>query len=196
MIYSLQVLALVLLVLSCASDAFHMPSARFARSFNLQMKAFPNMPESVKPGVVTGKALVDLLDYAKAKKFAIPGVNIVGTLYHQGFSYLDFSNYFLTFFFCVGTNSINACMEAASKYKGPIMVTFSKGSGQFIAGKGADNTNEKASIAGAIAGAKHVREVAKLYGVPVILHTDHCQKSWLPCKSALITLLFNLNSFF
>jgi len=25
-----------------------------------------------------------------------------------------------------------------------------------------------------------VREVAKLYGVPVILHTDHCMRSWLP----------------
>lgn len=162
MIYSLQVLALVLLVLSCASDAFHMPTARFARGFNLHMKAFPNMPESVKPGVVTGKALIDLLDYAKEKEFAIPGVNIVGT------------------------NSINACMEAASKYKGPIMVTFSKGGGQFIAGKGADNSDEKASIAGAIAGAKHVREVAKLYGIPVILHTDHCQKAWLPWIDGLM----------
>lgn len=67
-------------------------------------------------------------------------------------------------------------MEAAKKAGGPVMVTFSKGGAQFIAGKGADNSNDKASIAGAIAGALHVREVAKLYGVPVILHTDHCQK--------------------
>jgi len=116
----------------------------------------------VKPGVVTGKALVDLLDHAKKEKFAIPGVNIVGT------------------------NSINACMEAAAKYGGPIMVTFSKGGGQFIAGKYCDNTDDKASIAGCIAGAKHVREVAELYGVPVILHTDHCQKSWLKWFDALI----------
>merc|ERR1711966_145866 len=29
--------------------------------------------------------------------------------------------------------SVNACMEAAAKYGGPIMVTFSKGGGQFIA---------------------------------------------------------------
>lgn len=162
MIYGLQVLAVVLLLLAGASEAFQLPSSRFARSFNLQMKAFPNMPESVKPGVVTGKALVDLLDYAKQKGFAIPGVNIVGT------------------------NSINACMEAAKKYQGPIMVTFSKGGGQFIAGKGADNTDEKASIAGAVAGAKHVREVAKLYGIPVILHTDHCQKAWLPWIDGLM----------
>merc|ERR1712070_810629 len=105
---------------------------------------------------VTGKALVDLLDYAKEKGFAIPGVNIVGT------------------------NSINACMEAAAKAGGPIMVTFSKGGGQFIAGKSADNDDDKASIAGAVAGALHVRAVAKLYGVPVLLHTDHCMRSWLP----------------
>merc|ERR1712228_432172 len=67
-----------------------------------------------------------------------------------------------------------------------IMVTFSKGGGQFIAGKSADNTDDAASIAGCVAGAKHVREVAKLYGVPVILHTDHCQKAWLPWFDGLL----------
>jgi fructose-bisphosphate aldolase class II len=125
------------------------------------LKAFAKLPASVKPGVVTGKALVDLLDHAKEVGFAIPGVNIVGT------------------------NSINACMEAAKKYGGPIMVTFSKGGGQFIAGKAADNTDDKASIAGCIAGALHVRQVAALYDVPVILHTDHCQKAWLPWMDGL-----------
>jgi fructose-bisphosphate aldolase class II len=127
-----------------------------------EKKAFAKLPASVKPGVVTGKALVDLLQHAKETGYAIPGVNIVGT------------------------NSINACMEAAKKYGGPIMVTFSKGGGQFIAGKAADNTNDAASIAGCIAGAKHVREVAKLYGVPVVLHTDHCQKAWLPWIDGLM----------
>jgi fructose-bisphosphate aldolase class II len=77
-------------------------------------------------------------------------------------------------------------MEAAAKAGGPIMVTFSKGGGQFIAGKAADNTDDKASIAGCIAGALHVREVAKYYGVPVILHTDHCQKAWLPWFDGLM----------
>ena len=120
------------------------------------------MPASIKPGVVTGKALVDLLNDAKQKGYAIPGVNVVGS------------------------NSINACMEAAKKYGGPIMVTFSKGGGQFIAGKAADNKNDAASIAGCVAAAKHVREVAALYGVPVILHTDHCQKAWLPWMDGLL----------
>ncbi|GMI49126.1 hypothetical protein TrCOL_g13551 [Triparma columacea] len=127
-----------------------------------ETKAFPKLPASVKPGVVTGKALEDLLNHAKDKGFAMPGVNIVGS------------------------NSINACMEAAKVYGGPIMVTFSKGGGAYIAGKAADNTDDAASIAGCIAGAKHVREVAKLYGVPVILHTDHCQKAWLPWIDGLL----------
>ena len=66
------------------------------------------------------------------------------------------------------------------------MVTFSKGGGQFIAGKSLPNNDDDASIAGCIAGAKHVREVAALYGVPVILHTDHCQKAWLPWMDGLL----------
>lgn len=136
---------------------------RMSTTEEVETKAFAKLPASVKPGVVTGQALKDLLQNAKENEYAIPGVNIVGT------------------------NSINACMEAAAKYGGPIMVTFSKGGGQFIAGKTLSNDNDEASIAGCIAGAKHVREVAKLYGVPVVLHTDHCQKAWLPWIDGLMT---------
>ncbi len=128
----------------------------------MRIQAFAKLPASIKPGVVTGKALIDLLEHAKKEGFAIPGVNVVGT------------------------NSINSCMEAAKKYGGPIMVTFSKGGGQFMAGKAADNKDDKASIAGTIAAAKHVREVAALYNVPVVLHTDHCQKAWLPWIDGLL----------
>jgi len=127
-----------------------------------ETKAFAKLPASIKPGVVTGKALVDLLDHAKSEGFAIPGVNVVGT------------------------GSINSCMEAAKKYGGPIMVTFSKGGGYFISGKAADDTDDQASIAGCVAAAKHVHEVAALYGVPVVLHTDHCQKAWLPWMDGLV----------
>merc|ERR1711966_264653 len=154
------------------SAAAFSPAASFgARKSALNMaeveeatetKAFAKLPASVQPGVVTGPAHVDLLDAAKEQGYAIPGVNIVGT------------------------NSINACMEAAAKYGGPVMVTFSKGGGQFIAGKSCDNTDDEASIAGCIAGALHVRAVAKLYGVPVVLHTDHCQKAWLPWIDGLM----------
>lgn len=142
--------------------AFHSKSALFSTEAAAETKAFSKLPASIKPGVVSGQALVDLLTDAKTKGYAIPGVNIVGT------------------------NSINACMEAAAKYGGPVMVTFSKGGGQFIAGKSVDNTDDKASIAGCVAGALHVRQVAELYGVPVVLHTDHCQKAWLPWMDGLL----------
>lgn len=66
------------------------------------------------------------------------------------------------------------------------MVQFSRGGGQFFAGKTADNTDDAACIAGCVAGALMVRETAKLYGVPVVLHTDHCMKSWLPWFDGLI----------
>jgi len=150
------------------SAAAFAPGAFVAKSSALHMsetateKKVTPMPSTVKPGVVTGEALNDLLNHAKTNGYAIPGVNIVGT------------------------NSINACMEAAAKYGGPIMVTFSKGGGQFICGKSADNTDDAASIAGCVAGALHVRAVAKQYGVPVVLHTDHCQKAWLPWMDGLV----------
>jgi len=153
-----------------ASATAFSPSASFgvsrtalkATETSEETKTYAKLPASVKPGVVTGPALNDLLEHAKKEGFAMPGVNIVGS------------------------NSINSCMEAAASYGGPIMVTFSKGGGQFIAGKSVDNTDDKASIAGTIAGAMHVREVAELYGVPVILHTDHCQKAWLPWIDGLM----------
>jgi fructose-bisphosphate aldolase class II len=161
---------LAIATLLVGSAAAFAPAATTVRNTALNMaetatetKAFAKLPASVKPGVVTGTALTDLLDAAKEQGYAIPGVNIVGT------------------------NSINSCMEAAAAYGGPIMVTFSKGGGQFIAGKSVDNTDDVASIAGTIAGAKHVHEVAALYGVPVVLHTDHCQKAWLPWIDGLVT---------
>ncbi|KAG8909484.1 Fructose-bisphosphate aldolase 1, partial [Tulasnella sp. 408] len=50
----------------------------------------------------------------------------------------------------------------------------------YFAGKGLSNGNQEASILGAIAAAHHVRTVAKAYGVPVVLHSDHCAHKLLP----------------
>ena len=44
-----------------------------------ELPSYPNMPPSVHPGVVTGQALVDLLDHAKANGYAIPAVNWCGS---------------------------------------------------------------------------------------------------------------------
>merc|ERR1712084_19827 len=81
---------------------------------------------------------------------------------------------------------MGSCLEAASKYGGPMIIQFSRGGGQFLAGKAAKNDDDAACIAGCVAGALHVRQVAELYGVPVILHTDHCMRSWLPWFDGLM----------
>jgi len=125
--------------------------------------AYPNLPESVHPGVVTGSAMVDLLEDAKAKGYAIPAVN------------------------CVTSSSVNACLEAARKMDAPIIIQFSSGGSQFYAGKGLDNTDFKAAIAGAVSGAYHVRAMAEQYGVPVILYTDHCAKNLLPWLDGMMS---------
>jgi fructose-bisphosphate aldolase class II len=115
-----------------------------------------------KAGVVFGEELESLLKDAKQNQYALPAVNTIGT------------------------NSINATLETAAKVNSPVIIQFSNSGAQFIAGKGMPNDNYEANIAGAISGALHVHNVAKYYGVPVILHTDHAAKKWLPWISALI----------
>jgi len=53
-------------------------------------------------------------------------------------------------------------------------------------GKGVPNKNQEASIAGAIAGAHYIRSVAPIYGIPVVLHTDHCAKKLLPWLDGML----------
>jgi len=120
------------------------------------------MSSNIKPGVVTGDDVQNLFKYAKEKGFAMPAVNVIGS------------------------SSINAALETAAKVNGPIIIQFSNGGAQFNAGKGLSNEGQKAAIAGAIAGAKHVHELAEAYGVPVILNTDHCAKNLLPWVDGLL----------
>ena len=140
------------------AGAFKAPRASVA----MEAKTITPLPASVKPGVVTGEALWDLLEHAKENKYAIPAVNVVSSC------------------------SIAACLEAAKEYGGPMIVQFSRGGGQFIAGKTANNDDDAACIAGCVASALHTRAIAELYGVPVILHTDHCMRSWLPWFDGLM----------
>lgn len=115
-----------------------------------------------KAGVLFGEELEALLTDAKENQFALPAVNTIGT------------------------DSINATLEAAAKVNSPVIIQFSNGGAQFIAGKGMPNDKLQANIQGAISGALHVHNIAKYYGVPVVLHTDHAAKKWLPWISALI----------
>ncbi|KAI8093870.1 fructose-bisphosphate aldolase, class II [Halteromyces radiatus] len=110
----------------------------------------------VPAGVIVGDDLRKLFEYAREHKFAIPAIN------------------------CTSTSTINAALEAARDIKSPIIIQFSNGGAAYIAGKGLSNKNQEASVIGAVAGAQYVRAVAKAYGIPVVLHSDHCAKKLLP----------------
>ncbi|MBF8148484.1 class II fructose-bisphosphate aldolase [Winogradskyella sp. F6397] len=120
------------------------------------------MSHNIKPGVATGKEVQNIFKHAKEKGYALPAVNVIGS------------------------NSINAVLETAKSLNAPVIIQFSNGGAQFNAGKGLSNENQKAAIAGSIAGAKHVHLMAEAYGVPVILHTDHCAKKLLPWIDGLL----------
>lgn len=120
------------------------------------------MSHSIKPGVATGREVQEIHKLAKEKGFAMPAVNVVGT------------------------NSINTVLETAVALNAPVIIQFSNGGAQFNAGKGLSNENQKSAIAGGIAGARHIHEMAKAYGATVILHTDHCAKKLLPWVDGLL----------
>lgn len=103
-----------------------------------------------RSGVLYGAELNELYADAKANGYAMPGVN------------------------AVSTSTINAVMEAAAKVGSPVIVQLSFGGGHFYAGKSLANDNFEASVAGCISAALHVHHVAEMYGVPTVLHTDHC----------------------
>jgi fructose-bisphosphate aldolase class II len=115
-----------------------------------------------KSGVLHGAELEALYNDAKDNQFALPAVN------------------------CIGTDTINGVLESAAKVNSPVIIQFSNGGAQFLAGKGMPNDKLQANISGGISGALHIHNVAKHYGVPVILHTDHAAKKWLPWISGLI----------
>jgi fructose-bisphosphate aldolase, class II len=118
---------------------------------------------NIKPGVVTGEGVQEIFKLAKEKQFALPAVN------------------------CINTSTVNAVLETAAKVNSPVIIQFSNGGAQFFAGKGVSNKDQKSAIIGGISGAQHVHAVAEAYGVPVILHTDHCAKNLLPWIDGLLT---------
>ena len=129
------------------------------------------MNEETNPRrVLTGDQVQDVFTLAKEKGFALPAVNVIGN------------------------NSINAVLETAAELNSPVIIQFSNGGAQFNAGKGLRNDQQKAALAGSIAGAKHVHEMAKAYGARVILQIDHCAKTsslgstvcWTPVKNTTI----------
>ena len=120
------------------------------------------MSHTIKPGVATGDQVQEIFRYAKEKGFALPAVNVTGN------------------------STVNGVLETAAKLNAPVIIQFSNGGGQFNAGKGLSNVDEKSAILGSIAGAIHVHTLAEAYGATVILHTDHCAKKILPWIDGLL----------
>lgn len=114
----------------------------------------------INAGVITGDDLQKLFKIAKDECFALPAVNVVST------------------------TSINAVLEAAKNVNSPVIIQFSNGGGAYYAGKGL--SSDVGAIIGTISGAKHVHTLAKAYGVPVVLHTDHAARKLLPWIDALL----------
>ena len=120
------------------------------------------MSSKIPAGVITGKQVQEVFALAKEKKFALPAVNVIGN------------------------NTVNTVLETAAELNSPVIIQFSNGGAIFNAGKSLDNTDQKAAIAGAVAGAKHIHELAAVYGASVILNTDHCSKKLLPWIDGLL----------
>lgn len=115
-----------------------------------------------RPGVLFGDEVTELLNYANENDFALPAVNVIGT------------------------NTVNAAIETAKAVNSPVIIQFSNGGAHFFAGKSLSNDGQKAAVIGGVSGALHVHQVAVAYGVPVILHTDHCAKNLLPWVDGLL----------
>ena len=101
------------------------------------------MAHNIKPGVATGDAVQEIFNYAKKKGFALPAVNVIGS------------------------DTINGVLETAAALNSPVIIQFSNGGAQFNAGKGLSNDGQQAAIKGAIAGAKHIHELAEAYGAGI-----------------------------
>ena len=118
--------------------------------------------DSFPAGVLTGSQVQRLFALAKEKQFALHAVN------------------------CSGSNSINATLETAREVNSPVIIQFSTGGAVFCAGKGLDNTDQKAAIKGACVAAHHIHQMAPLYDTRVMVHTDHCARKLLPWVDGLL----------
>ncbi len=118
-------------------------------------------PTRLKPGVVTGEDYRALIAACQDGGYALPAVNVVGT------------------------NGINAVLEAAAKNRSDVIVQLSNGGARFYAGEGMKDALQ-ARILGAVSAAQHVHLLAEQYGVCVVLHTDHANKGLIPWVEGMI----------
>ena len=116
----------------------------------------------VSPGVVTGEDYKTLVSACQKGGYALPAVNVSSS------------------------SAANAVLEAARKNQADIVIQISASGAHFYAGASLPPSDEIRAL-GAVAFAHHIHLLAKHYGVAVILHTDHADRSRLGWLEALIT---------
>jgi len=121
-----------------------------------------NLFDSIAKGVVTGRDVHRLYQIAKINQCAFPAVNVSSS------------------------STLNSALSAAKSANMPIIIQFSQGGAAAFIGKDSGLSTLDASVAGAIAGAKYVHQIAKLYDVHVVLHTDHASRKLLPWIDSLL----------
>lgn len=111
---------------------------------------------------IVGDDVLKLFKHAQENNYAIPAINVTSS------------------------STVVAALEAARDKKSPVILQASQGGAAYFAGKGVSNGGQNASIAGAIAAAHYIRSIAPVYGIPVVLHTDHCAKKLLPWLDGML----------
>ena len=117
----------------------------------------------IPPGVVSGASYTALIKACHEGGYALPAINVVGT------------------------DSVNAVLEAAARNGSDVVIQVSNGGARFYAGEGLPDAH-RARVLGAASMARHVHLLAKEYGIAVILHTDHADRKLIPWLDDLITL--------
>ena len=100
--------------------------------------------------IASPEVYAEMLDRAKAGKFAYPAIN------------------------CTSSQSIVAAIRGFAEAESDGIVQFSWGGAEFASGQ-----MVKSMVAGAVALAEFAHSIAKSYDVNIALHTDHCPKDKL-----------------
>src|ERR687886_189885 len=100
--------------------------------------------------IATPEVYADMLDRAKAGRFAYPAINVSSS------------------------QTLNAALQGFTDAGSDGIIQVSTGGAEYLSGPGVKNM-----VAGSVAFAAFAAEVAKSYPVNVALHTDHCPKDKL-----------------
>ncbi len=101
--------------------------------------------------IASPEVYAEMLDRAKAGKFAYPAIN------------------------CTSSQTIVAAIRGFAEAESDGIVQFSWGGAEFASGQAV-----KSMVAGAVALAEFAHSIAAHYDVNIALHTDHCPKDKLP----------------